>query len=92
MAEELNQILEKISLEKFSAIVTDASANVQAARHIIIEKYPSILNIRCIVHAINLISKDICKTLFANRILKCCNTLVTYFKINYLADKLNNSY
>jgi len=92
LAEELNQVLEKISLEKFLAIVTDAGANVQAAHRIITEKYPSILNIRCIVHAINLISKNICKTPFADCILKCCNTLVTYFKISHLTDKLNNSY
>ncbi|GBB89589.1 hypothetical protein RclHR1_16300005 [Rhizophagus clarus] len=31
-------------------------------------------------HAINLISKDICSTSFANRILTKCNTVVTYFK------------
>jgi len=92
LAEELNQVLEKIILDKFLAIVTDACDNIQAACHIITKKYPSILNIRCIVHAINLISKNICKTPFADCILKCCNTLVTYFKISHLTDKLNNSY
>ena len=92
LAEELNQVLEKIGSEKFSAIVTDAGANVQAAHRIITEKYPSILNIRCITHAINLILKDICKTLFADHILKYCNTLITYFKISHLVGKLNNSY
>jgi hypothetical protein len=30
--------------------VTDAGASVQAAHHIISEKYPNILNIRCIAH------------------------------------------
>ena len=88
LAEEIRQVLEKIGPQKFSAIVTDAGANVQAARHIITEEYPNILNIRCIAHAINLISKDICKTLFADRMLKCCNNLVTYFKTSHLAGKL----
>jgi len=87
LAEELNQVLEKIGPEKFSAVVTDAGTNVQAARRIITEKYPSILNTRCIAHAINLISKDICKTPFADRMLKYCNTLVTYFKTSYIAGK-----
>ncbi|RGB31697.1 hypothetical protein C1646_708409, partial [Rhizophagus diaphanus] len=32
------------------------------------------------VHAINLISKDICSTSFANQILTKCNIIVTYFK------------
>ena len=81
----MEQVIEKIGPEKFSANVTDAGANVQAARRIISEKYPNILNIRCIAHAINLISKDICNTPFANRMLKYSNTLVTYFKKSYLA-------
>ncbi|GBC47909.2 hypothetical protein GLOIN_2v1762219 [Rhizophagus irregularis DAOM 181602=DAOM 197198] len=37
-------------------------------------------NVRCIAHASNLISKDICSTSFANQILTKCNTIVTYFK------------
>ena len=39
-------------------------------------------------HAINLISKDICSILFANRILTKCNTLVTYFKKSHQGGKL----
>ena len=80
--------MKKIGPKKFSAIVTDADANIQAACHIIIEEYPNILNIRCIAHAINLISKDIYKTLFADCMLKRCNNLVTYFKTSHLAGKL----
>lgn len=85
MAEEIDLVLEKVGSEKISAIVTDAGPNIQAARQIITKKYPSILNIRCIAHAINLISKDICNTPFADRMLKRCNTLITYFKKCYLA-------
>ncbi|CAG8590032.1 9405_t:CDS:2 [Diversispora eburnea] len=42
---------------------------------IITSKYKHILNIRYITHAINLISKDICKTPFANKILRHCQIL-----------------
>jgi len=69
LAQEMNQILERIGPENFSASVTGVGVNVQAAHCIVSENYPSILNLRCIAHAINLISKDICGTQFASRIL-----------------------
>jgi len=87
LAEEIELIIDYYGSEKFIAIVTDAGANIQAARTIITSKYKHILNVRCIAHAINLISKDICKTPFANKILKYCNTLVTYFKSSHKAGK-----
>ncbi|CAG8852774.1 6225_t:CDS:1, partial [Gigaspora margarita] len=64
-----------IGPEKFSAVVTDSGANIKAACRIIAEQYPNILNLRCISHAVNLISRDICKTLFANHMLTRCNTV-----------------
>ena len=80
--------MKKIGPSKFSAIVSDSGANIRNARQIITEKYKNIFNIRCMAHAINLISKDICSTLFANRILTKCNTLVTYFKKSHQGGKL----
>ena len=80
LAKELEEIIEQIGAERFSAIVSDAGANIQNARKLIAEKYPNILNVRCIAHSINLISKDICNTPFANKILTRCNTVVTFFK------------
>jgi len=80
LAKELEEVIKQVGPENFSAIVSDAEANVQNARKIITEKYPNILNIRYIVHSINLISKDICNTSFANKILTRCNTIVTFFK------------
>jgi len=74
--------------EKFAAVVTDAGSNVLLARNNIFTIYPQILNIRCIVHAINLISKDICKTLFANKMLRQCMVLVTFFKRSHLAGNI----
>jgi hypothetical protein len=63
-------------------------ANIRNAREIITTKYKNILNARCMAHAINLISKDICSTSFANRILTKCNTIVTYFKKSHQGGKL----
>ena len=88
LANEIEEVIKKIGPEKFSAIVTDAGANIQNARKIITEKYPNILNIRCIAHAINLISKDICNTSFANQILTRCNTIVTFFKKSHRGGKI----
>ena len=59
LANEIEEIIKKIGPEKFSAIVTDAGANIQNACKIITDKYQHILNIRCIAYAINLIFKDI---------------------------------
>ena len=80
LANEIEEVITKIRPEKFSAIVMNAGANIQNARKIITEKYQNILNIRYMAYAINLISKDICNTSFANRILTRCNTIVTFFK------------
>lgn len=59
LAKEIDQVLSLIGPNKFSAIVTDNAAAIANARKQISEKYPHILNIRCIAHYINLITKDI---------------------------------
>jgi len=89
LATTIEEIINKIGSTNFSAIVSDSGANIRNARQIIAEKYNNILNVRCMAHAINLISKDICTTLFANRILTKCNTLVTYFKKSHQGGNLN---
>lgn len=58
-ASEIKKIIEKIGAKKFSAVVTDNASNVRLAREIISKEYPSILNLRCIAHFINLITKSI---------------------------------
>ena len=52
------------------------------------QKYSHILNIRCIVHSFNLITKDLIKHLFASKIIQYCKTLVTYFKKSHLPNNL----
>ncbi len=70
LAEQIEEVINKIGKDKFTAIVSDSGTNIKLTRHQITEKYPHIINIHCIVHAINLIFKDICKTLFANKVLR----------------------
>lgn len=88
LAKTIEEIIVKIGPENFSAIVSDSGANIRKAREIITEKYKNIINVRCMAHAINLISKDICSTTFANRILTKCNTIITYFKRSHQGGKV----
>ncbi len=68
--------------------MNDSDANIKLARHQITEKYPHIINIHCIAHAINFIFKDICKTSFANKVLCQCIILVKYFKSSHLSSNI----
>jgi len=57
--EEIERVIMAIGPKKFSAIVTDNASSMVNARKSISEKYPHIINMRCIVHFVNLITKDI---------------------------------
>ena len=59
LANEIKTILNKVGPKKFKAIVIDNGANVKLARELIVKEYPQILNLRCIAHFINLITKSI---------------------------------
>ena len=59
LEKEIDQVLSAIGPKKFSAIVTDNAAAIANARKQISDKYPHILNVRCIAHYINLITKDV---------------------------------
>ena len=73
-----------------ASIVTDARSNVHSARNLISEKFPHIINIRCIAHALNLIMKDLIKHAFAKRIIQWCAVIVTYFKKSHRPKELLN--
>ncbi len=88
LAKQIEEVIDKIGANKFSAIVSDVGTNIKLAHHHITEKYPYILNIRYITYAINLIFKDIYRTSFANRILNQCIVLVKYFKISHLSGNI----
>lgn len=66
IASEIKKILLKVGVDKFNAIVTDNAANVRLAREIVTKEFPGILNLRCIVHFINLITKSILGILYIN--------------------------
>ncbi len=72
--------------EKFVTIVSDNRSNITAARQIICEEYPNILNVRCIAHCINLISSDIVKVNRIKSLIKCANSVTKYFKNSHLAS------
>jgi hypothetical protein len=59
LASEIEKVLLKIGVDNVGAIVTDNAANVRVACEIITKKHPYILNLRCIAHFINLITKSI---------------------------------
>lgn len=74
-------------MENFSAIVSDHAAACAAAKRIITERHKHILSIRCIAHHVNLISTDICKTIFAKDIISKCQKIVKYFKQSHQAGE-----
>lgn len=88
LAQKIEEILNDIGIQKFSAIVTDSGSNINLARKIIIQKYPHIINIRCMAHCLNLITKDFVKHTFATRILNWSNVITTYFKKSHLPQNL----
>ena len=76
LADQLNNVI----------IDVGASACV-AAKRIISKRYKHILPIRCIAHHVNLISTDICKTIFAKDIISKCQKIVKYFKQSHQAGE-----
>jgi len=86
LAEVIENVINGIGADRISAIVSDNASNVRNARKIIQEKFPRIENIRCIAHVINLIVCDIVKEKFGDRLLRCVNTLTSFFKNSHHAD------
>src|ERR1051325_2093720 len=58
-----------------------------ADKRMISEQYKHILPIRCMAHHVNLISTDICKTIFAKDIISKCQKIVKYFKLSHQAGE-----
>ncbi|GBC23318.2 ribonuclease H-like domain-containing protein [Rhizophagus irregularis DAOM 181602=DAOM 197198] len=79
LASEISDIVEKIGLDKFTAVVTDNASNCRVARRIIEEKYGHIWDIRYAAHAINLIAADLVKL---NDIKKFISNCLKDMKIN----------
>src|SRR6266542_2877133 len=83
LTKQINEIIMKIGSNKISAIVSNNAANIVAARSEISSKYPTIMNLKCIAHCFNLISQDIIKIPFAERLLRRCSIVVSFFKASH---------
>jgi hypothetical protein len=70
----IEEVIGEVGTEKFVAIISDNAANVAGARRIISQNHPSILNIRCIAHCINLISSE--STTYCNKDISIRKKLV----------------
>lgn len=88
LASQIERIINQIGIPKFSGIVSDNGSNVALARRIIETKYKHILSLRCISHCFNLISKDIVKLPFAQKMIRYSNIIVSYFKRSHQANAL----
>ena len=91
------KVIESIGSNKFSAIVTDAEAAMQAAKRRIIEKYPSIMAVRCIAHHINLVTKDIISIEWSKKVLQKCQKIISFFHGSHragaaLCDEIKKSF
>jgi hypothetical protein len=85
IASAIDEVINKVGNEKFVAIVSDHGSNVASARRIITQKYPNIINVRCIAHCINLISSDIVKIRHVKDLVRRGNIVTKYFKYSTLA-------
>ena len=56
---EIDRVMSAVGPKKFAAVVSDNASAIANAQKRISEKHPHVLNIRCTVHFINLIIKDI---------------------------------
>jgi replicative superfamily II helicase len=85
LANQIESVINRIGSKKIIAIVSDNGANVVCARRLICSKYKKIMNIRCIAHCYNLISKDIILHSFAERMIQHANRIVQFFKKSHKA-------
>lgn len=86
MASEIKKILQNIGLQKFAALVTDHGSNLRVARQLINNEHPSILNLRCASHAINLIASDLAKIDSVKIVIANCNSILEFFNRSHVAN------
>ena len=88
LASEISDVIEKIGLDKFAAIVTDNAANCRVAREKTEDKYNHILNIRCIAHAINLIATDLRKIDDIKDFILDCGKITRFFNNSHQSSAI----
>ena len=85
IANIIEEVINKVGNEKFVAIVSDNGSNVKSAHQIITQKYPQIINVRCIAHCVNLISSDIINVQQIKNLVRRANIVTRHFKYSTLA-------
>ncbi|CAG8826569.1 27030_t:CDS:2, partial [Gigaspora margarita] len=88
LTNEILDIVEKLSSDKFVAIVTDAASNCNLACQKIQEIYPHIWNIRCAAYAVNLIASDLVKLDNLKKLIVNCEKINNFFNSSYLSHLL----
>lgn len=83
LGNEIIKIIDDIGPEKLAAVVSDNAPDARIARRILCEKYPHILNIRCMAHCINLITKDLCKHTFVADTVRKVGVIHQYFTMSH---------
>ncbi|PKY34622.1 hypothetical protein RhiirB3_499344 [Rhizophagus irregularis] len=86
IAKKIEDVINRVGVSKFSAIVSDNSSNVQKARELIEKIFLNIMNVRYMSHYINLMSCDIIQHPFTDKLLKKVNILATFFRNNARAS------
>jgi Protein of unknown function (DUF 659) len=87
LGDELIKVVENIGPEKLAGVVSDNASNACIARRILCEKYPHILNIRCVAHSINLITKDLCKHVIVVKTIQKVGVIHQYFVKSHAMGK-----
>jgi hypothetical protein len=72
-------VSETIGLRKIVALCTDNASVMSKARSLFVEKYPHVLNFRCIPHLLSLLLCDIIKYNDLIKVLAYAVEIVTYF-------------
>ncbi|CAG8744948.1 16843_t:CDS:2, partial [Gigaspora margarita] len=80
--------VDKLSSDKFEAVVTDAAANCRIARQKVQTTYPYIWNVRCGAHTINFIAADLVKLNNIKILINNCRKINNFFKSSHLAYSL----
>ncbi|CAB5377283.1 unnamed protein product [Rhizophagus irregularis] len=88
LASQITDIIKKIGPEKVSALVTDNAANCVKAREIVTNQFPNIIDLRCIAHFVNLVTKQIMEHDLAKITISGCNQITSFFKRSHIVGKL----
>ena len=80
IANDIQQVIDKVSSSKISAVITDNASVMKKAWRILEAEYPKIIFFGCIAHNLNLIIGDIMKLKWSADILKDAKAIVKYFR------------